>query len=190
MAALKDQARLTRSRQIQLAAALALGLAAAWLFVGRPTSNAIARVSSETDTIRVQLNEDRARSEQLPTLRAEVRALSEQVKRFRSIAPRSELDAAFKEIGALCERSGVHGYQFTQESERREQSFVEQPCKLKFRGDFVAAATLVNRLETTDWLTRLRSLSVRRVDPVGSGSVTSTSGEVVVELTLNLYFAD
>lgn len=173
-----------------LGVGLALTLIGGWAAFVSPASREIDKVSGQTGALRSQLSIDQQRSAQLPALRAEVRALGEQVKRFRSLAPRNELDAAFKEIGALCERSGVRAYQFTQEAERRERAFVEQPCKLKFRGDFVAAATLIGRLETTDWLSRLRTLSVRRVDPISNGSAAAMSGEVVVELTLNFYFAD
>lgn len=194
MPALKDQARLLRSRQLKLGAGAILALVAAYALVARPTARAIATVDADNDALRAQLQLDQQRSSQLPTLRAEVRALSDQVKRFRSLPPRSELDAAFKEIGALCERSGVRSHQFNQEAERRERSFVEQPCKLKFAGDFVTATALVNQLETTDWLSRLRTLSIRRAEPIGyakpGASGQGVNGEVSVELTLNLYFAD
>ncbi len=172
-----------------LAGALGIALAAAWLTIGWPTSSAIAHVSGEADAFRAQLANAKQQAAQLPALRADVQALGEQVKRYRSLPPRSELDAAFKEIGQLCERSGVRAYQFTQEAERRDRGFVEQPCKLKFRGDFLAAATLVHQLESTSWLSRMRGLSVRRVEPTSANPPPATD-EVMVELTLNLYFAD
>jgi Tfp pilus assembly protein PilO len=190
MAALKEQARQLRTRQVKLGAAVALALAAGYAFVARPTANAIATVQADTETLRAQLAKDQERASKLPVLRAEVRALGEQVKRFRSLPPRGELDSAFKEIGALCERSGVKSHEFNQQAERRDKAFVEQPCKLTFTGNFVTATTLVNKLETTDWLSRLRTLHIRRADAIGNGSSLDQSGEVKVELTLNLYFAD
>ncbi|MFT3785250.1 MAG: type 4a pilus biogenesis protein PilO [Tepidisphaeraceae bacterium] len=180
MAALKDQAQQLKTRQFRLAGTAALLVALAWVLGIRPMNTALADLDDRSKQVQQALDADLQRAAQLPQLKAEVSALRKQVDRFKALPPRSKLSDACRDISTIGEVSRVQAFKYSQETEIRSPLFVEQPIRISFEADFDAAYALVNRLETMDRLTRLRSLKITRKE----------SGLTAVEMTLSLFFSE
>ena len=66
----------------------------------------------------------------------------------------------------------------------RSDLYAEWPISLKFEGDFKNVFNFLRRAEEMQRLTRVKGLRVRSIDTSGK------SGQVQVELSMNIYFAE
>jgi Tfp pilus assembly protein PilO len=66
----------------------------------------------------------------------------------------------------------------------RSELFDEQPVSLTFEGDFVNVFSFLRQTEEMQRLTRVKELKLRSSDRTGK------SGQVEVELSMNIYFSE
>jgi Tfp pilus assembly protein PilO len=182
MASLKHQPQRLKSRQIKLAVAVGAIAVGSWMFSARPMSTAVAQTSATRLDLEEQLVTAQLRAQQLPALRGEVQQLRRQVDRFKPLPPRSQLNDVQRDLSALIDASVGVSSQVDQGTEVAELAYIEQPFQYRLEGNFESVMDLIYQLETMDRLVRIRSMTVRVVDP--------QAGTVSVDLSLRLFFSE
>lgn len=179
------QAKIARYVTAQWAlAAVALVMAAGFYFAGiRPAQNARAAILADLSGQRRQLNEGRARAQNLPLIEAEVEQLRTRLERFDKKLPKKpDMDQFMREITRVSEESSLKKVSVQPGSPKRSDLFSEMPIVLNFTGEFPSVVKFLSQTEDMQRLTRVRSLAIKSRD--------AGNGTVEVDVSMSIYFAD
>ncbi len=163
---------------------IALVLAMAFYFAGiRPAQNDRATIVASIAEQNRQLNEGRARAQNLPVIEAEVEQLRSRLERFDKKLPKKpDMDQFMREITRVSEASSLKKVSVQPGSPKRSELFSEMPIALNFTGEFPNVVKFLERTEDMQRLTRVRSLGIKTRD--------AQNGTVEVDVSMSIYFAD
>jgi len=179
------QTKIARYAKIQWTlSAVALLLVAGFYFVGiRPAQNQRLAILSSISDQRLQLNEGRARAQNLPLIEAEVEQLRTRLERFDKKLPKKpDMDQFMREITRVSEQASLKKVSVQPGSPKRSDLFSEMPIALNFTGDFPSVVNFLSQTEEMQRLTRVRSLAIKSRD--------AQNGTVEVDVSMSIYFAD
>jgi Tfp pilus assembly protein PilO len=185
MRTLQTQAEWCSRVQWLLGIALAVMVVGFYAMVYRPNKQRLDDLTMETDTKRRDLTSNRTRIQILPDVLLAVNEMRNRLERFDKKLPKSpELHAFINSITEVSNQAGTRN-KWTVEPgvPVRSELYAEWPISLKFEGDFVSVFSFLRRAEEMQRLTRVKGLKVHGID-------AGKSGQVTVELSMNIYFAE
>ncbi len=161
-------------------------LCAFYLFGYRPNSTRLANLKMEIEHKRTALLNNNAQVKVLPEVTLAVHELQNKLKGYDEMLPRQqELDRFIKEISTMARNAQLQKLSYKPAvMPVRSELFAEQPVSFKFQGDFLKVFSFLRQTEEMQRLTRVRELNIHTHD--GGGQ----SGEVDVELSMNIYYSE
>jgi Tfp pilus assembly protein PilO len=158
-----------------------------YLFGHRPAAARAAALASEVAQRQAELAAAETRARDLAVVETEVERLSARLERFDKRLPSQrnfvrELNAFTNDITQLAQQSAIKKINWVPGVIRRSELFSEQPIMLSFEGDFLSVFTFLQQVESMPRLARVRKLALTSKD--------SKVGQVEVQASINLYFAD
>lgn len=152
----------------------------------RPNKQKLDGLDMQIATKRRDLTSNRSRVQILPDVLLAVNEMRNRLERFDKKLPKApELHAFINSITEVSSEAGLRS-KWTVEPgvPVRSELYAEWPIALKFEGDFRNVFTFLRRAEEMQRLTRVKGLKVRSIGASGN------SGQVQVELSMNIYFAE
>ena len=186
MRTLQTQADWCARAQWVLGVAMAVMLVAFFVFAYRPNTEKLEALDMQIATKRRDLTSNRSRVQILPDVLLAVNEMRNRLERFDKKLPKApELHAFINNITDVSNQAGLRN-KWTVEPgvPLRADLYAEWPISLKFEGDFKNVFTFLRRAEEMQRLTRVKALRVHAIDASGK------SGQVQVELSMNIYFAE
>src|SRR5205814_9891581 len=109
-----------------------------------------------------ELNEGRARAQNLPVIESEVEQLRTRLERFDKKLPKKpDMDQFMREITRVSELASLKKVTVQPGSPKRSELFSEMPIALNFTGDFTSVVNFLQQTEEMQRLTRVRSLAIK-----------------------------
>jgi len=162
-------------------ATLAVGF---YTFVYRPNNQRLEDLRTQIQTRQRDLNSNKTRVQILPDVMRAVADMSSQLESFNKQMPKQpDLGPFINDITELSHHTSLRKVFVEPGMPQRSDLYAEWPIALKFEGDFLSAFSFLRRAEEMQRLTRVKSLKVRSAD----GGKT---GQVQVELSMNIYFSE
>jgi len=152
----------------------------------RPNKEKLDTLDMQIASKRRDLNSNRTRVQILPDVLLAVNEMRNRLERFDKKLPKApELHAFINSITEVSSQAGLRN-KWTVEPgvPVRSDLYAEWPISLKFEGDFKNVFAFLRRAEELQRLTRVKAMKVRGIDGAGK------SGQVQVELSMNIYFAE
>jgi Tfp pilus assembly protein PilO len=152
----------------------------------RPNTEKLDGLDMQIAAKRRDLTSNRQRVQILPDVLIAVNEMRNRLERFDKKLPKSpELQGFINSITEVSSQAGLRN-KWTVEPgvPVRSDLYAEWPISLKFEGDFKNVFNFLRRAEEMQRLTRVKSLKVRGLTGAGA------SGQVQVELSMNIYFAE
>ncbi len=179
------QAKIARYATIQcVLGGIALIVVTVFYFAAiRPAQNERAAILASISAQKLQLNEGRAKAQNLPVIEAEVAQLRSRLERFDKKLPKKpDMDQFMREITRVSEASLLKKVSVQPGSPKRSELFSEMPIALNFTGEFPNVLNFLQQTEEMQRLTRVRSLGIKTRD--------AQNGMVEVDVSMSIYFAD
>jgi len=171
-----------RAQWILAALIVAMG-AGFYLFEYRPTTQQRADLHIQIESKQNELHANKSRTDGMKALEFRVVNLESTLKRFDQKLPKqADLGQFFKEITQISQSASLRDWDATHGSPVRSDLYGELPIKLKFQGEFMNVVSFLRQVEQMERLTRVREINIKGTDP--------KHGQVEVELTMNIYFAE
>ena len=185
MRTLQTQAEWCNRAQWVLGASLAIMLVGFYAMVYRPNNQRLTDLRDQIDAKQRELGGNKQRVQILPEVLVAVSEMRERLEKFDKKLPRQpELGAFINDITELSDQSGLKSKWAVEPGmPQRSDGFDEWPIALKFEGDFLSACSFLRRSEAMQRLTRVKGLKMRSID-------SGKSGQVQVELSMNIYFLE
>jgi Tfp pilus assembly protein PilO len=152
----------------------------------RPDKEKLDTLDTQIATKRRDLSSNRTRVQILPDVLLAVNEMRNRLERFDKKLPKApELHAFINSITEVSSQAGLRN-KWTVEPgvPIRSDLYAEWPISLKFEGDFKNVFNFLRRAEEMQRLTRVKGLKVRGMNGANK------SGQVQVELSMNIYFAE
>ena len=185
MRTLQTQAEWCARAQWVLGIVLAVMVAGFYAVAYRPNKQKLDGLQMQIDAKRRDLTSNRTRVQILPDVLLAVNEMRNRLERFDKKLPKlPELPAFINSITEVSAQAGTRN-KWTVEPgvPVRSELYAEWPISIKFEGDFVNVFNFLRRAEEMQRLTRVKGLKVRTLD-------AGKSGQVQVELSMNIYFAE
>jgi Tfp pilus assembly protein PilO len=183
---LREETGTSRKRQQVLAIVLVVVVLAGAFLVYMPNRQLRREIQQKITVAEATAAANAQRVTALPQLIAEVKQLRNQVDRYKPLMGRSDFEHAMDEISKIKESTTVANYGLKTLAETMKSACVEQPLEINFTSDFIDAMSLVQRVEGMNRLTRMRELSMHRVEKSDKGG----RGVVSVRMKVSLFYAD
>ncbi len=186
MRTLQTQAEWCARAQWVLGVTLGVMVVGFYLLVYRPNTEKLDGLEMQIAAKRRDLTSNRTRVQILPDVLLAVNEMRNRLERFDKKLPKApELHAFINSITEVSSQAGLRN-KWTVEPgvPVRSDLYAEWPIALKFEGDFKNVFNFLRRAEEMQRLTRVKGLKVRQLDGAGK------SGQVQVELSMNIYFAE
>jgi Tfp pilus assembly protein PilO len=187
MRTLQTQAEWCARAQWVLGISLAVMVVGFYALVYRPNSQRLDDLNMQIASKRGNLASNRTRVRILPDVLLAVNEMQTRLERFDKKLPKQpELHGFINSITELSNNVGLRnkwavepGVPIRNEVDR----YAEWPISLKFEGDFNNVFAFLRRTEEMQRLTRVKGLKLRGTD-------AGKSGQVQVELSMNIYFSE
>jgi len=111
-------------------------------------------------------------------VKLEVERLRAELRKYKTLPRQQELAQFIKDVAQLGSQSSLKRFFLNPGTPVRGEQFSEQPMQLTFEGDFVNVYSFLRHTEELERLTRLRGLSIRSRDRMGT---------VKVQLAMSIY---
>ena len=185
MRTLQTQAEWCARAQWVLGVVLAVMVIGFYAVAYRPNKQKLEGLEMQIDAKRRDLTSNRTRVQILPDVLLAVNEMRTRLERFDKKLPKEpELHGFINSITEVSAQAGTRN-KWTVEPgvPVRSELYAEWPISLKFEGDFVNVFNFLRRAEEMQRLTRVKGLKLRGID-------AGKSGQVQVELSMNIYFAE
>ncbi|MGA3065306.1 MAG: type 4a pilus biogenesis protein PilO [Tepidisphaeraceae bacterium] len=183
MGSLKSQIHWCGRMQIGLLAVV-LAVAATFYFgCYRPEDARLRQLSFDIAGARRDLGMSSARAQGLPAVVADIAHLRAELADFKRLPRNLELGEFVTEITELSREANLQKLEYSLSGAPQPgEHYTVQPVTLKFEGDFLNVFTFLQRAEEMQRLTRVSSIAIHDSD--------SNSGDVQVDLSMDLYFSE
>jgi Tfp pilus assembly protein PilO len=184
---LQSQAQAFARTQLFMGCGLVVLLLGLYLFGFRPASQHAKALRADMSTRQAEFNAAELRARDLKVVELEVEKLQARLERFDKQLPRlnqygQEVGKFIGDITQLSERGSLHTLKYEQGFLEHKDLYSQLPFSLKFEGDFVGVAAFLQQAEVMPRLARVQKLTMKSKD--------SKMGQVQVQVSMNLYFAD
>jgi Tfp pilus assembly protein PilO len=168
-----------------LGVTLAVVLVGFYGFIYRPNSQTLEALDLQIQSKRQTLSGNRSRVQVLPDVMLAVADMHRRLEGNDKQVPRlPELGPFINRITEISHDAGLRkGWTVEPGVPAQSELYREWPISLKFEGDFNNVFAFLREAEKMARLTRVKSLKVRSAD-------TGKSGQVQVELSMNIYFSE
>ena len=184
MRTLQTQAQWCNRAQWVLGLSLAALAAGFYTFCYRPSNQRLDDLSAQIQTKQRDLQGNKSRVQILPEVMNAVNVMSVKLENFsRKLPNQPDLGPFINDITELSHRSALRRVIVEPGVPHRTETYAEWPIALKFEGDFLNAFEFLRQAEDMNRLTRVKGLKVRSTDG-------GKSGQVQVELSMNIYFSE
>lgn len=165
-------------------AGVIVALSAAFYALGyRPLTNRLGELRGQITQRQRDVVAGRIETRVLPDVAGEVQRLQARLDRSnKSIPSQQELPQFIKDITQLSQQSNLKKFSYKPGVPTRSEQVCELPIHLVFEGDFTNVYAFLRNAEEMPRMTRVRGMQIRARD-------RETSGQVQVQLALNIYFA-
>jgi Tfp pilus assembly protein PilO len=170
--------------QCALGVVLLLVGCAIYLMGIRPATVRLGELQAKFALEKSELQGNQARARDLPKVELEIEHLRQRVERFDKKLPKQQDLAQFiDDLTEISQQSSLQKLAWKPDLKpRRTDQFSELPIQLTFQGDFAGVFDFLRRTEDMQRLTRVRKLELR--------SLEGSTGQVDVQVTMNIYFAE
>jgi Tfp pilus assembly protein PilO len=182
---LKNQSNRCKQAQIGLGIALLVVTGAIFLFEVRPSMQRLEAVHKDYVKACWDLQQDQTQTGKLPEVEKDIKALQQRVKLFDKKLPRQhDVTPFMRDVAKIKQEAALKNLVYAPGNKpRRTDEFAECPYKFTFDGDFQSGLLeFLRRTEDMQQLTRIQKLDIK--------SNESHDGQVKVDLTMNIYFAE
>ena len=185
MRTLQTQAEWCNRAQWVLGLSLAAMVIGFYAFVYRQNSQRLSDLDTQIAAKRNNLENNTTRVRILPDVLLAVNEMRTRLEKFDKKLPRQpELGPFINDITELSHQAGLRAKWAVEPGVPvRSDRYAEWPIALKFEGDFVNVFSFLRRAEEMQRLTRVRGMKVHCTD-------AGKSGQVQVELSMNIYFSE
>ena len=181
MVTLRDQIERYKRTQLIMGAAL-IAVCAGFCFLGyRPLTSARASLASEITEKQNKQADIANRLQILPAVAADVRQLRMQLQGQKKLPLETDLAQFIRDLTRLGDNWSLKAFRYKPEASRRNEYFAQLPIQLTFEGDFVKVFSFLKQVEDLERLTRVRDIQFK--------SREQSSGQVQVELTMNIFYS-
>ncbi len=162
---------------------LVVACAAATLFAYRPQGRKLQAIQSQAALQQSDLAKDLERALFVPQMMREVKALKARYSGFdRRLPQRKELAGFLREITSIFASEELSNLSTEPGSPTREELYHTLPIIMKFQSSYLSLATLLERIDKMERLTRVQKLSIAK-----SGE---KDDDLKIELRMNIYFKE
>jgi Tfp pilus assembly protein PilO len=153
----------------------------------RPNKEKLDGLDMQIGAKRRDLNSNRSRVLILPEVLVKVNEMRNRLDRFDKKLPKGpELHAFINSITEVSDQAGLRNKWTVKPGVPvHSELYAEWPISLEFEGDFKSVFNFLRRAEEMQRLTRVKGLKVRGIE-----AAAGKSGQVRVELSMNIYFAE
>jgi Tfp pilus assembly protein PilO len=153
-------------------------------FIYRPSSQRLDALRRQSEEQRSRLNANLSQVRILPDVMLAVDKMQTRLERFDKRLPRQpDLGPFMNDITLVSHEAALRKVQVEPGVPTRGELYTEWPIALKFEGDFTSVFAFLRRVEEMQRLTQVKGLKVRSSD-------SGKSGQVQVELSMNIYFSE
>ena len=166
---------------------IALSLSVGFLLVGLvgwfiPQNNQLQDIRSQIAAQEVQLASDIHQSSVIPSIIQQIERMKQRYKGFDKRMPKSkELAGFLKEISGILASQQISNQIIEPGNPTREQLYHTLPIIMKFEGNYLSLARLLERIDQMQRLTRVNKLSISESDE---------ENKLNIELHMNIYFTE
>lgn len=183
MRTLQSQIGFCAKAQRAMVVSLLVAAVIFYVFWYRPKDQRLRDLKEQITFKQHDLNGKQLQAATLPIVAREVETLRTRLERFNKKLPRQpELGFFIREITQISQRTSLKKLTVQPGLPRTMELFSELPIALTFEGDFDGVFQFLRQAEDMQRLTRVRSISIKAPDP--------KSGQVEVQLSMNIYFAE
>jgi len=181
MMSLRNQIPLFARLQAVLVCCIMAMLAMFYFLAYRPLTSEELALGKQIQERQQNLADTATRLRVLPAVAAEVRQLRKQLEGQKKLPAENDLAQFIRDLTRLGDNWSLKGFRYKPDASRRNECFAQLPIQLTFEGDFVKVFSFLKQVEDLERLTRVRNLQVKARD--------AATGQVQVELTMNIYYA-
>ena len=185
MRSLQTQAEWCARAQWVLGVAVAVIVIGFYAAVYRPNTQRLESLRLQIEANRQTLSGNSNKLQVLPDVKLQVASMRSRLDRFDKTVPRlPEIGPFINDITEISHQAGLRkGWAVEPGVPTQSELYREFPIALKFEGNFENVFAFLRRAELMQRLTRVKSLKVRSPD-------AGKSGQVQVELSMNIYFSE
>jgi Tfp pilus assembly protein PilO len=185
MRSLQKQAEWCARAQWVLGVCVVLLVTGFYAAVYRPNRQRLESLDLEIQSNRQTLSGNQARLQVLPEVKIAVAGMQGKLALFDKTVPRQpEIGPFINDITEISHQAGLRkGWAVEPGVPTQSELYREFPIALKFEGNFENVFAFLRRAERMQRLTRVKKLKVRSTD-------AGKSGQVQVELSMNIYFSE
>lgn len=182
MISLQKQVKWVGHAQWAIASFTVLGLAVFYFTAYQPCSASLQELRKQIAAADLQMQKNEDMAKDLPAIKRDLQRLRDQITRSRQLPKKQELPQFLREVTQLSQAAGLQGFRYEPQTQKKQELCYELPITLTFRGKFPSVANFLRSAEEMQRLTRTRRLDLKCKDV--------KNGNVDVELSMNIYFAD
>ena len=183
MQSLQSQSQLCTRTQWIMGGVLVLGIGLAYGLWCRPENNRLSSLHEDIHLRQRQLQANQTQASLLPQVQVQVEQLRKKLADFGKAMPKQpDLGQFIREVTQLSQRAALRKVSVQPGVPRRCELFCELPITLQFEGEFMSVFAFLQQAEDMQRLTRIHGLSIKSKD--------LTHGQVEVQLSMNIYFAE
>ncbi len=173
--------RLTPDNWVTLVVLAAI-VTAAMLLVYLPQGEELQAVRHRMVSQRLAMDADAEKAAVVPQMVREINAMQRRYKGFeRRMPKRKELGGFLREISSILASERLSNQLTEPGNPTREELFHTLPIIMKFQGSYLSLASLLERIDGMERLTRVQKLSIAR-DRKGE--------DLNIEVQMNIYFKE
>ncbi len=182
MISLHQQTKWVGHAQWVIASFTLCGLVAFFLTSYQPGTESLAELRKQIAGADLQMQKNDDMAKDLPAIKRDLQRLRDQITRSRQLPKKQELPQFLRDVTQLSQAAGLQGFRYEPQTQKKQELCYELPITLTFQGKFPAVASFLRSAEEMQRLTRTRRLELKCKD--------IKNGNVDVDLSMNIYFAD
>ena len=173
--------RLTPDNWVTLVILAAI-VTAAMLAVYLPQAEELQALRHRMASLRLAMDADAKKASVVPNMVLEVDAMKRRYKGFdRRMPKRKELGGFLREISSILASEQLSNQLTEPGNPKREALFHTLPIIMKFQGSYLSLASLLERIDGMERLTRVQKLLVTK---------DRKSEDLNIEVQMNIYFKE
>ena len=181
MVSLQNQIRWCLRAQLALGGILLLIAVAFFTFGYRPITAQQKQLDSQILTMQHELSDNMTRSRILPQIAMDVKALRLKLDGAKKLPKDVDVAGFIKDITRISQSTQLHKPDYKPEAPKRGEMFSVLPIELRLQGNFANIFQFIRDAESLPRLSRVTSIHIQ--------SDSKTSGDVIVDLGMDLYFS-
>jgi Tfp pilus assembly protein PilO len=158
-------------------------VAAFYLIGYRPASTRLVSLRQDIEIKQRELKDNQSRTQIRPIVEQKVNELRRKLERYDKKLPRQQdFGQFYNDITFLGRQSALEKCSVEPAAvPKRNDRFIELPIDLRFEGNFLNVFSFLRQIDQMQRLTRVQNLKV---------TSKGNSGQVEVQLSMNIYYAE